>query len=164
MRRFVFFLIILTGITAFAVACNREDAVPKTVTDVYFVDSRLRRLLPYECEVIDAMPQDMANAVISAIIKGRDSDTGVLRIVPLDDDLLSVKVKDTVAYVDINSKIKRELKHNRETEKLFIFQIVNSLTSLKGIRFVKFTMDGAIHEDFLGFYDMRETFKFTYPE
>lgn len=164
MRRFVFFLIIIAGVASFAVACNTSDNVPKTTTEIYFVDLRLNRLLPYECEIIDAKIPDMASAVISAIIAGRDNDWGIRRVVPNMDDALRVEVKDTVAYVDINSNIKGEMIHNRDEEKLFIYQIVNSLTSLKGIRFVKFTVDGAIHKNFLGFYDMRDTFKFTYPE
>ncbi len=149
---------------SFAVACNNRDNTPKTETEIYFVDMRLNRLLPYESQIIDADTEDMAKAVINAIIKGRDDDTSIRRVVPDIPDGLEVSVKDTVAYVDINSKLKRELNHSRDEEKLFVFQIVNSLTSLKGIRFVKFTMDGAIHKDFLGFYDMRDTYKFTYPE
>ncbi len=164
MRRFVFFLIIIGGIVSLAVACNRADDTPKTGAEVYFVDMRLNRLLPFETQIIDANTEDMARGVINAIIKGRDDDLTIRRVVPDIADGLKVYVKDTVAYVDIDSKIKRELNHNRDEERLFIYQIVNSLTSLKGIRFVKFTMDGAIHKDFLGFYDMRDTYKFTYPE
>ncbi len=164
MRRFIFFMIIVMGAVSFIVACNGEDNIPKTTTQIYFVDERLNRLLPYECEIIDAAPQDMANGVIDKLIEGRDEDYGVRRVIPKMDKSLSVSLKDTVAYVDINSRIKEEMKHREEDEKLFIYQIVNSLTSLKGIRFVKFTVDGAIHKDFLGFYDMRDTYKFSYPE
>lgn len=164
MRRFVFLLIIIAGVVSFAVACNTSDNIPKTETEIYFVDLRLNRLLPFECEIIDANPPDMAQGVINSIIAGRDGDAGIRRIIPNKENVLAVEVKDNVAYVDINSDIKREMNCNRDEEKLFIYQIVNSLTSLKGIRFVKFTVDGAIHKDFLGFYDMRDTFKFTYPE
>lgn len=164
MRRFVFLLIIISGIISFGVACNKADNTPKTETEIYFVDMRLNRLLPNKTQIIDANTEDEARAVINAIIKGRDDDLTIRRIVPDIPDALEVTVKDTVAYVDIKSKVKGELNHNRDEEKLFIYQIVNSLTSLKGIRFVKFTVDGAIHKDFLGFYDMRDTFKFTYPE
>ncbi len=164
MRRFVFLLIIISGLVSLGVACNKADNTPKTETEIYFVDMRLNRLLPYETQIIDANTEDKARAVINAIIKGRDDDLTIRRVVPNVSDGLEVHIKDTVAYVDINSKLKGELNHNRDEEKLFIYQIVNSLASLKGIRFVKFTMDGAIHKDFLGFYDMRDTYKFTYPE
>lgn len=164
MRRFVFFLIMVFGIAGFAVACNNSQNVPTAMTDIYFADWRLNRLLPYECEIIDARSEDMARAVVKTIINGRDDDDRIKRVVPKIDDCVTVRLEDTVAYVDISSEIKDEMKHNRDDEKLFIYQLVNSLTSLKGVRFVKFTMDGAIHKDFLGFYDMRDTYKFTYPE
>lgn len=164
MRRFIFLFIIISGVVSFIVACNGRDNLPKATTEIYYVDERLNCLLPCECEIIDATPQDMANAVIDKLVEGRDDDYGIRRVIPSMDKALSVTVKDTVAYVDIDSKIKEKMKHYEEDEKLFIYQIVNSLTSLKGIRFVRFTVDGAIHKDFLGFYDMRDTFKYKYPE
>ena len=65
---------------------------------------------------------------------------------------------------DILSEIKDEITVSRDIEKLFIYQVVNTLTSIKGIRFVKFTIDGEIHKNFLGFYDMRDVYSYTYPE
>ena len=164
MRRFVFLFIILSGAVSFAVACSKSDDVPKTETKIYYADARLMRLLPYSAEIIDADTEHMAKAALEVLIQGRDENDNIRRIIPEKDDCLSVYVKDNIAYVDIDSKIKESLNYNRDIEKLFIYQIVNTLTSVKGIRFVKFTVDGDIHKDFLGFYDMRKTYKFTYPE
>ncbi len=164
MRRLVFLFIIICGITSFAVACRTSGDVPKTQTQVYFVDARLMRLLPYTAEIIDADTEHMAKAALEVLINGRDDNNNIRRLIPADKDCLSVSVKDNIAYVDIDSKIKKTLNFNRDIEKLFVYQIVNTLTSVKGIRFVKFTVDGAVHKDFLGFYDMREAYKFTYPE
>lgn len=164
MRRFVFLFIILSGVVSFAVACSKSHDVPKTETKIYYADARLMRLLPYSAEIIDADTEHMAKAALEVLIQGRDENDNIRRIIPEKDDCLSVYVKDNIAYVDIDSKIKESLNYNRDIEKLFIYQIVNTLTSVKGIRFVKFTVDGDIHKDFLGFYDMRRTYKFTYPE
>lgn len=164
MRKFVFFMIIVTGAVLFAVACANRDNVPTVETDLYFVDARLNRLLPYTDTIIDAQPQDMAQDALNKLIAGRDDSESVRRIIPDLEESLTVRVKDNVAYVDISSDIKKEMYYSRDIERLFIYQIVNSLTSIKSIRFVKFTIDGAIHKDFLGFYDMREVYKFTYPE
>ena len=76
-------------------------------------------------------------------------------------DLNDVNMIDPFHLEAYNEK---SVNYNRDIEKLFIYQIVNTLTSIKGIRFVKFTIDGVIHKDFIGFYDMRDTYKFTYPE
>ena len=164
MRRLVFIFIILSGVISFAVACSKSDDVPKTQTQIYYVDARLMRLLPYSAEIIDADTDHMAKAALEALVAGRDNNDNIRRVIPDMDDCLSVYVKDNIAYVDINSKIKKKMNYNRDIEKLFIYQIVNTLTSVKGVRFVKFTVDGDIHKDFLGFYDMRRTYKYTYPE
>lgn len=164
MRKLVFFIIILAGAALFSVACSRSEDVPKADTELYFVDARLNRLLPYTDSIIDAEPEDMAQDALNKLIAGRDGSDSVRRIIPDIKDSLTVRVKDNVAYVDISSDIKKEMHYSRDIEKLFVYQIVNTLTSIKGIRFVRFTIDGAIHKDFLGFYDMRDIYKFTYPE
>ena len=164
MRKFVFFMIIVTGAVLFAVACANRDNVPSLETELYFVDARLNRLLPYTDTIIDAQPQDMAQDALNKLIAGRDNNESARRIIPDIKESLTVRVRDNVAYVDISSDIKSEILYNRDIEKLFIYQIVNSLTSIKGIRFVRFTIDGEIHKEFLGFYDMRDVYSFTYPE
>lgn len=164
MRKFVFFIILLSGVVLFTVACERSDDVPKTDADLYFVDARLNRLLPYTDEVIDADTADMAQDALDKLITGRDDNDNIRRIIPNINKCLTVRVVDNVAYVDISSDVKSQMHYSRDIEKLFIYQIVNTLTSLKGIRFVRFTIDGTIHKDFLGFYDMRDSYKFTYPE
>lgn len=164
MRKFVFFMILITGVVLFAVACTRSEDVPRADTELYFVDARLNRLLPYTGSIIDAEPEDMAQDALNKLIAGRDGSDSVRRIIPDIEDSLIVRVKDNVAYVDISSDIKKEMHYSRDIERLFIYQIVNTLTSIKGIRFVRFTIDGDIHKEFLGFYDMRDVYKFTYPE
>lgn len=164
MRKLVFFIIIFAGAALFAVACSRSEDVPMADTELYFVDARLNRLLPYTESIIDAEPEDMAQDALNKLVTGRDGSDSVRRIIPDIEDSLSVRVKDNVAYVDISSDIKKEMHYSRDIERLFVYQIVNTLTSIKGIRFVRFTIDGAIHKDFLGFYDMRDVYKFTYPE
>ena len=47
---------------------------------------------------------------------------------------------------------------NRDLEYLFVYQIVNSLTSIEGIDAVNFKIDGKIQKKFKGFVDMREVF------
>lgn len=164
MRNFIFFTIIITGITLFGVACARSGDVPKTETEIYYVDARMNRLLPYTDTVIDADAEDMAQNALDKLIAGRDDNENIRRIIPNIKGCLAVRVKDNVAYVDISSEMKSEMHYSRDIEKLMIYQIVNTLTSIKGVRFVRFTIDGSIHKDFLGFYDMRDIYKFTYPE
>lgn len=164
MKKFLFFGIIVAGVVLFAVACSGRNDVPQTDARLYFVDARLNRLLPYSDTVTDGSSEDMARDAVKKLIEGRDDNDGIRRIIPNIKDCISVRVSDNIAYVDISSEIKSEILYSRDIEKLFIYQIVNTVTSIKGIRFVKFTVDGAVHKDFIGFYDMREAYKFTYPE
>lgn len=164
MRKLVFLFILVSGISMLGVACSKNDDVPTVPTKLYFVDSRLVRLLPYDTQIIDAGTEDMAKSAIEQLVLGRDDNDNIRRVIPNIKNCLSVRVQDNIAYVDINSAVKDKVNYNRDIEKLFIYQIVNTLTSIKGIRFVKFTIDGVIHKDFIGFYDMRDTYKFTYPE
>lgn len=164
MRSFVFWLVMLSGIIVFGAACSKNDDLPTVQGKIYLVDTRLCRLLPYDTDIIDASAEDMARDALSNLIEGRDDNGNIRRIIPKMKDCLTVRVDNGVAYVDIDSKIKKNILCSRDIEKLFIYQIVNTITSVKGIRFVRFTVDGEIHKDFLGFYDMRDTYKFTYPE
>lgn len=164
MRRVVFLFIILAGITAFAVACSKKDEVPKTETEIYFVDLRMNRLLEYKTEITDADTEHMVQAVFEELVHGRDGDENIRRVIPDKEKLLRVSVRNDVAYVDINSDIKEFMGYGYDTEKLFVYEIVNTLTSVRGVRFVKFTVDGEVHKDFMGFMDMRETYKYCYPE
>ena len=164
MRKLFFCIIILAGIAIFAASCGRDKDVPTIDTQIYFADTRLGRLLPYSDKVIDGAVNDMAQEALDKIIAGRDSNDNIRRIVPQIDDCLKVTVDNNIAYVDILSEIKDEITVSRDIEKLFIYQVVNTLTSIKGIRFVKFTIDGEIHKNFLGFYDMRDVYSYTYPE
>ena len=164
MRKLLFCMIILSGIAIFAASCGRDKYVPMIDTQIYFVDTRLGRLLPYSDKIIDGDVADMAQDALDKIITGRDNNDNIRRIVPKIDDCLKVTVNNNIAYVDISSKIKEEITVSRDIEKLFIYQVVNTLTYIKGIRFVKFTIDGEIHKGFLGGYDMRDIYSYTYPE
>ena len=164
MKRIVFLLIIIGGVVSFAIACSRSDEVLVTPAVIYYVDAEINRLLPYDDELIDADSSHMAEAAVERLITGRDDNDKIRRLIPNEKNCISVQVKDNIAYVDIDSDIADSLPQSRDIEKLFIYQIVDTLTSIKGIRFVRFTVDGETRKDFMGFYDMRETYKFVYPE
>ena len=164
MRRAAFFMIIITGIVCFAIACARSDEVRKTETELYFADAEINRLLPYSVEITDADSEHMARSALELLIKGRDNNEKIRRLLPDDKDCASVRVEGQTAYVDLSSDIASELPMSRDIEKMLIYQIVDTMTRIKGIRFVRFTVDGTVKKDFMGFYDMRETFCYTYPE
>ncbi|MGN0183300.1 MAG: GerMN domain-containing protein [Candidatus Ornithomonoglobus sp.] len=164
MKKIIFALIMVTGITCFVIACSRREQVPTVKTEIYFVDSEMNRLLPYSEDIIDADTEHQVSAVVDKLIAGHDDNTKIRRLLPDKRSYISTKVNDNIVYVDLSSEIADELPCSRDIEKLVIYQIVDSLTRVKGIRFVKFTIDGEVKQDFMGFYDMRNTYKYIYPE
>lgn len=164
MRKFVFAFILLCGVAGAVLACSRAGNVPQTAIKLYFADAELFRLLPYDAEIPESDAENMARAALDKLIQGRDDNNKIRRLLPEDKRCLSVYVKDSVAYVDLSSRIAHGLPSSRDTERLVIYQITDTLTGIKGIRFVKFTVDGAVRKDFMGYFDMRETYKFRYPE
>lgn len=164
MKRLVFCFIIISAVISFAVACSRSDGGPKTEAKIFYVDAEITRLLPYDTEISDTDIQHQAEAVIAELIAGRDDNDKIRRLIPNRKDCVTVRTDGNIAYVDLDSAIAEGLPKSRDIEKLVIYQIVNSLTDIRGIRFVRFTVDGEIRKDFMGYYDMRETYKYVYPE
>jgi hypothetical protein len=71
-------------------------------------------------------------------------------------------VTGNTAYVNLLGELSSHINKNPETEGLVIYQIVNSLTSIDGIDYVRFTIDNEVKKHLLGFLDMREIFTADY--
>jgi len=125
---------------------------------LYFVDSSMQRLLPSDFTVKTDDTEKAAKAVIRGLIKGRDNNPKIMRLIPNIKNGLTVKVKDQTAYVNMTGVWVAAHSDLRQHETLTIYSIVNSLTSVKGIMNVKFTIDHKVQKDFKGFCDMRDTF------
>ncbi len=164
MRRLVFLLILAAGAAMFSISCARQKGVPKSGARLYYVDANINMLLPFEEDVIDASKEYRAKAVLDMLIEGHDNNDKIRRLIPREKGCITCSVNDTTAYVDIDSKIRESMPDSRDMERLFIYQIVDTLTSIKGINYVRFTVDGEVHKDFMGYYDMRETYSYSYPE
>ncbi len=157
---FIFVCLIVAGFFIY----NSQSFTPVSSSggcQVYFVDKQLHRLIPTFISP-EETSEKTAEKIISEIISGRDSNSGILRIAPNIEDSISVKVSGEIAYVNLSGKLLENLNRNRDTETLFVYQIVNSLVSVEGIEYVSFTVDGEARKDFLGFLDMRGFFSADY--
>lgn len=164
MRKLIFIIIIVCSSICVAAACARSKEVPSVPAKLYFVDAELNRLLAYEDALPDADKEHKAQAAIKKLRDGRPENEKIRQLIPRGKEKITVTVKDNVAYVDLDGRIAERLPLSRDIERLFIYQIVDTLTSIKGIRYVRFTVDGSVRKDFMGYLDMRETYKYTYPE
>lgn len=156
MKRTIFILIIIAafGITALSFGTS----IPQTEVRLYFTDAQILKLLPVRVQIPELSPEEQAKTVIKALIEGDDDNLKIRRTIPHIRGCMSVKVKGEIAYVDIKKSMVENHSEGRDIELLTVYSIVNSLTSIKGITNVRFTVNDHLSKDFMGYLDMRETF------
>jgi germination protein M len=95
----------------------------------------------------------MAGVVIEELIKGPADTDGYKPTIPAGAKLRSpVVIKDGIATVDMSIEFKTQHPGGKDAEKLTIYSIVNSLTELRGIEKVKFTIDGKVAKEYMGYF------------
>ncbi len=159
---FVLFCLCLSACAFFTFLGGQAQKTETQQHKIYYVDRKLHRLIPTDFEASSNSSEKIAREIVKNIIKGKDYNNEILRIIPDTKDAVKVRIKKDTAYIDISGDIKNHITKNAETERLFVYQLVNSITSVPEIEFVKFTIDGDVQKDFLGFLDMREVFKANY--
>ncbi len=164
MRRYIVIVIILVCAVFGLASCSDTEDAARTEVTLYYVDAQMNRLIPYKGEICEGTPKSMAQSAVRELIEGRSYNDKIRRLLPDRLSCMVKGVKDGVAYVDLSSSAAQSLPDSRDIENLVIYQIVNTLTGIDGIRFVRFTVDGRTSRDFMGYYDMRETYKYNYPE
>ena len=158
LKKIIFTLIIAVGIGFAAAHCNHT---PPTVTaKVYFVDYEMMRLLPHKVEIFDSTPKKEGQQILNMLIEGDDGNETIFRTIPDIPGCMTVKVENNNAIVDIKQEMIDNHPEGRNSEVLTIYSIVKSLVSIDGITGVRFTINGKIQKNFMGYVDMRETFIF----
>ena len=158
MKKIVFFVLILTCAAIIAFARNEDK--PTEVIKIYVVDAEMMHLIPTEISVRESDTQGEARGVIAALIRGFDENPKIRRLIPKIRGCMSVKVEGNTAHVNITKSMVENHPEGRVLEQLTVYSIVNSLTSIRGIDNVQFTVDGKIRRDFMGYMDMRGAFAF----
>lgn len=124
----------------------------QTIT-LYYSDSNAINLVKQSIKV------DVGDRAIEEVIleklKEQPEDKELLPIIPEEIEVLSVRMENDIAYVDIS---KHELNGGSTTERFFIDGIVLSLTELDHIEKVQFLIDGNIEETLLGHYSIDKPF------
>lgn len=153
-------LIVLCVVLAAVIFTNASPGQAVGDVKIYYADRRMHRLVPVETQIKAADVQECAEQVMKKLVSGRNSDE-IIRFIP-QDSKISVKVHKNTACVNLPHEIAENIPKNRENEQLFVYQIVNTLTSVSGIDNVTFTVDGRVSEKFMGFLNMREIFVSDY--
>lgn len=156
MRRFTFLsLILFCGI--FIVYAVKAE-VPTEELKLYVVDAEMLHLIPVEISIKQSSADKQARSVIAALIRGHDDNPKIRRLIPDIRNCMSVSLRDSTAYVNITDKMIRNHPEGRDLERLTVYSIVNSLTSIDGIDNVRFTINGSVRKNFMGYMDMRQNF------
>ncbi|MDD6215034.1 MAG: GerMN domain-containing protein [Firmicutes bacterium] len=129
---------------------------------IYYVDRQLHRLIPVECYTGSDNAQKSAQKMLDELILGQDSNSEILRTIPPIQNGLSARIENRTAIVDISDELAAAHTVSPDNERLTIYQIVNSLTSIDGIDCVKFTIGGKTSKKFVGFVNMSEIFTPNY--
>lgn len=150
---------VIAGIAllSFFHSAQQANAVNETA-ELYFVDSELMMLIPSTYYLPAVSRDKAAKKVINELISGRDDNDKIMRIMPKIKNGITVKVKNDTAYVDLSNEFVQAHTDNAHKEILTIYSIVDSLTSIDGIKKVRFTIGGKEQADFKGNVDMREVF------
>ena len=158
MKKIVFFVLILICAATIAFAYNEDK--PTEELKLYVIDAEMMHLIPIEITVRETDTRGEARAGISALIQGFDDNPKIRRLIPKIRACMSVKVEGNTARVNITKAMVKNHPEGRDLERLTVYSIVNSLTSIRGIDNVQFTVDGKIRRDFMGYMDMRGAFAF----
>ena len=135
---------------------NKDEKTPNT--SVYYIDSELLMLIgvPSYCE--GESSQEMAENMLEKLRIGQDFNRKIKRQIPDIKNGMTVSVNEKTAVVNLSSEFVEKHSEGRIAEKLTVYQIVNSLTSIDGIDYVRFTINSEECKCFKGFIDMREIF------
>jgi len=93
----------------------------------------------------------LATAIVKELINGPADGSTLKATIPPGTQLRSpVKIESGVATVDFNKAFVEKHPGGKAAEQMTLFSIVNSLTELKDIQKVKFTIEGKSQKEFKG--------------
>ncbi|MDP4093792.1 MAG: GerMN domain-containing protein [Bacillota bacterium] len=151
-----------------SVAMNETDA--KTLNDklpiyLYFAnqDNTKLKLEVRYIPMTEAKKSvnNLASTIVKELIKG-PAEKGLQATIPKGTKLRSpVSINARVATVDLTGEFIDNHSGGKNEAQMTIYSIVNSLTELKDIEKVKFTINGAVKADFKGFYQFNALFPRT---
>ena len=121
-----------------------DQQLRQTKILLYFPNSETGEI-ESEIKIVDAntLIKNPCKELITLLLKGPQSTT-LQKIIPEGTVLNDVKLENSCAIVDVSSEI---LKYENEENKMkMINSIVNTLTNLKEVNYIKFLIDGQQNE------------------
>lgn len=117
----------------------QSQPVEKHVT-LYYSNAEGNALVPCEAMVEMRPEENIETAIVRQLIQGPTQE-GMFPVLPQNTEVISVSVKKSICYVNLNSFfVKEKLSIN---EYISVYSIVNSLTELEEIHSVQLMIDGS---------------------
>ncbi|MDX9872391.1 MAG: GerMN domain-containing protein [Clostridia bacterium] len=120
-----------------------EPTAKSETAYLYFSDDQALFLVPEKREI--TYNGDLAVALVEELIEGPTQE-GLWRTLPERSRVLSIKVEESIAYVDFSKEFETDYPGGSTAEGLAIGSVVQTLTELEGIDAVWFLIEGAVVE------------------
>lgn len=133
---------------------NRD--LNKVAVTLYFTGENAMYLEP-EVREVQKDGRPLEQIVVEELIKG-PTKPGLFRTIPEGTKLLSIEVKDGIAYVNFSKEFKENHWGGSTGEAHTINSVVNSLTELPGIEKVQFLIEGKKEDTLAGHMIFDEPF------
>lgn len=133
-----------------------RDLNKQTIT-LYFPDEQAMHLIPEQRDVVK--DESLEVIVVKELMKGPETPGLTGLTIPNEAKLLSVEVKDEIAYVNFSRELIEKHVGGSTGEMMTIVPIVNSLTELPGIKKVQFLVEGKKEETLAGHVIFDEPFE-----
>lgn len=149
-----------------SIVMNEDEAkklTDKVLIRLYFANednSKLRVEIRYiPMSEAKKSVNNLASVIVKELIKGPGAKTGLKSTIPERTKLRSpVSINAGTATVDFTKEFIDNHPGGKETERITIYSIVNSLTELKEIQKVMFTIDGKSRKEFKGGFQFDAAF------
>ncbi len=141
-------------------------ATPKTVSQtvtLYTVDSQTFRLFADKAVITfeEDNPQDRADKTLHALQNNVNFALQSEALFPKVKNGMQVYLQGDTAYVNFSKEFAKKHCGGTLSEKMTIYSIVNTLTSLPDIQSVRFTVDGKENSELKGHLDLNSPYKFN---
>jgi len=133
-----------------------RDLSKQTIT-LYFPDEQAMYVVPEQREVSKDKP--IEEIVVQELMKGPKTPDLSLTTIPKEAKLLSVEIKDKIAYVNFSKELVEKHVGGSTGEMMTILPIVNSLTELPEIEKVQFLVEGEKKKTLAGHVTFDEPFE-----
>lgn len=126
------------------------------IVTLYFPDKEAMYLVPEKREVSKDKPIEYN--IVAELIKGPKSQELTPPAIPDEAELLSVEIRDSIAYVNFSKELKEKHIGGSTGEIMAVYPIVNSLTELSKIDKVQFLIEGEKQKSLAGHLSFDEPF------